>query len=151
MDQSIDIFPIRIRLLQETHQPGHLALVNWGLYSRDRYWPGPADARPKLWDEFKRDENDPYGEDVAEDLRVPQAEIKQERAEDDPYDEKAGAALCERLHGPGGPDKDVRGILRIVYVYRYVREEQYTRQAGCSQDAFCERLEAGLRFAGRFV
>jgi hypothetical protein len=106
---------------------------------------------PRVWDEFKPDENESYGEVTEETTIVEQTEVKAERAEEEPYDELQGTILDERMHSPGGLAMEVRNALKVAYVHRYVLEANYPRQAGCSQDAFLERLEAGLRFAQRFL
>ena len=151
MDIS-DIFPARVRAMQAIYPESHLALVNWGIYSRTRYWPGPVDARPSIWNEFKADENEAYG-DPADAPRIAEQTLpaKSERAEEEEYSERDGQSLCERLHGPGGPGIDIVRVLHTAYVRRDIHESQYTGASGCGQDAFCERLEAGLRFASRFL
>jgi hypothetical protein len=151
MDQS-DAFPIRIRLLQADFQKAHAALINWGLWSRDRRGIFPVQITPpRVWDEFKPDENEAYGEITEDTQVVEQSETKAERAEDDPYDELQGTITDERLHGYGGPSQTIREALRIAYVRRDIHEGQYARAAGCVHDQFIERLEAGLRFMARFV
>jgi hypothetical protein len=151
MDQS-EIFPIRVRSLQADFPQAHQALVEWGSWSRDRKGMAPPPIQPpRIWDEFKPDENESYGEVTEETTIVEQTEVKAERAEDDPYDELQGTILDERMHSPGGLAMEVRNALKVAYVHRYVLEANYPRQAGCSQDAFLERLEAGLRFAQRFL
>lgn len=148
MDMTADEFPVRVRLRQADYPEGHKALINWGLWSRDRAGIFPIDARPSIWDQFKADENEAWG-DTPEVAAGP-AE-KPERADDDPYDELAGSTMDERLHAPGGPGYEIRLALRVIYVHRAIPEYQYAARAGCSPDALCERLEAGLRFAERFV
>ena len=147
-----DLFPARVRGLQAIYPEAHDALLNWGIYSRTRYWPGPVDARPSIWDEFKPDENEPWGEVTKDTLKAEQeAPAKAERPDEEEYSERDGQILCERLHGPGGPGEEIMRTLHTAYVRRDIHESQYTNAAGCGQDAFCERLEAGLRFAARFA
>ncbi len=149
---DIDTFPLRVRALQDMYHQAHQALICWGAWSRDRRGIFPAEiACPSLWDNFKRDETDAYGDEDAAPAEVPHETAKAERADEEPYNELQGRSLDERLHWPGGPNQEIRRVLRIVYVMRDTHESLYPRAAGCSHDAFCERLESGLLFAGRFV
>ena len=150
---DFDLFPLRIRDLQSRYPREHQALVNWGAWSRDRRGIFPPEiVPPKVWDQFKRDENESWGEKDDATVVVESAEPdKAERAEEEPYNELHGLQLDERLHGYGGLSEAIRGALKAAYVRRDIHESQYARAAGCGQDAFCERLEAGLVFVGRFV
>lgn len=147
---DFDMFPLRVRDLQARYQKAHEALLCWGNWSRDRRGLYPADSRPSIWDQFKRDENEAWGDEDAEKL-VAEAPAKAERAEEEPYDELQGTIMDERLHLPGGPCLIVRQALVVAYVRRDIHESQYPRAAGCIQDQFLERLEGGLMFAGRFA
>lgn len=147
MDQSIpDLFSLRVRGLQGIYSEAHQALINWGCWSRDRAGIFPADARPSVWDQFKADENEAWG-DVPEESKGP-AE-KAERAEEDPYNELQGLILDERINSPL-LCRDVSRALVVAYVWT-IPEYQMPARAGCLPDHFCERLEAGLRFAARFA
>ena len=147
------LFTERVRLLQAIYPKEHAALICWGAWSRDRRGIFPKDiAPPKVWDQFKRDENEAWGDEDAAKLEPEtDAEVKAERAEDDPYNELQGHQLDERIHGYGGLWQEVRIALRVVYVRRDIHEIQYPRAAGCGQDALLERLAEGLKFVGRFT
>ena len=151
--RDIDIFAEQVRALQAMYPKAHAALANWASWSRDRHkvYPPGVTANP-MWESFKRDENEDYGEQheiPAE--RLAQTDIKVEAHEREDYDEKAGAILDERMHSPGGLGVDIRRALKVAYVSRYLLEAQFPKAAGCSEDAFRERLEAALLFASRFA
>lgn len=144
----------RIRNLQATYESEHAALVNWGHWSADRRGIFPTQAPPGIWDEFKRDENEAYGEVAEDELPELTDEAKTRKAEHLPtpeYDERKAVELDERIHGHGGLPVDFRHALRAAYVTREIPEHQFPREAGCTDDAFCERLESCLLFVGRFV
>lgn len=147
------MFVERVRRLQDEHARAHQALVNWGSWSRDRRGIFPVQITPpKVWDQFKADENEEWGVIDDKTVLVESAEPdKAERAEDDPYNELQGHQLDERLHGYGGLGYEVRIALRVAYVRRDIHEIQYPRAAGCGKDGFLERLEAGLKFAERWA
>jgi hypothetical protein len=144
----------RIRGIQARFALAHAALTNWGAWSRDRYNIGPKDSRTKVFEQYVHDETEAYGEveqgeatraaDIAPELR------KAEFDDPEPHDEKAGAILDERLHSNSGLCADIRRIIRVAYVTREVPENQFHRLSGCSEDAFCERLEVALQFVRRF-
>jgi hypothetical protein len=151
MDLSDEIV-IRIRSLQERYSTEHLALVNWGAWSRDRKTIGPRDSKPHIWQEAVQSKFDDYGEDHAIPAeRLAQADAKSERPEEDPYNEREGALLDERMHGPGGMPLYLRQLLRVAYVSREVPEYQFPRACGCLPDTFCEGLESALVFVSRFA
>lgn len=147
-------FTEHVRALQAIHSEAHEALLNWGRWSRDlkRVFPPGIPESPT----FREATPSKFG-DFADDsdlLRVEvvaQTETKAERSEEEPYDERSGALLDERIHGYGGLPIFIREVLKAAYVSREVPEEQFHRMAGCSRDAFRERLEAGLIFVRRFV
>ena len=143
---EVDLFPVRVRGLQGLYPDAHLALVNWGLWSRDRAGIFPIDARPSVWDQFKADENEAYGAEPEESQGPAE---KAERAESDPYNELQGAILDERINSQM-LSRDVSRVLVVAYVWT-IPEYQMPARAGCLPDHFCERLEGGLRFVGRFV
>ena len=149
MRDLADLFPARVRGLQAIYPEAHRALVNWGLWSRDRAGIFPVDARPSVWDQFKADENEAWGEDDAEKMVAETIPIKAERAEDGPYNELQGAILDERINSPM-LGRDVSRALVVAYVW-VIPEYQYPSRGGCPPDHFCERLEAGLRFVSRFA
>lgn len=147
-----DLFPARVRGLQGIYPEAHRALVNWGLWSRDRAGIFPIDARPSVWDQFKADESEAWGEDDAEKMVAEAVHVKAERAETEPYEELDARDLDARINEFAALAEFVKDVLVTAYGARgYIPEHQYCRSAGCGQDAFCERLEAGLRFASRFV
>ena len=151
MDLS-DLFPELVRAKQAIHQAGHLLLVNWGLWSRDRAGIFPHGvAPPHTWDEACGGLPDGYATEGEGQQTAILEPAKAEAPEDDPYDELRGLILDERIHSPGGPNQSVREALRIAYVRRGIHEIHYPRAAGCTPDAFLERLESGLMFAGRWV
>lgn len=149
MDLS-EVFTAQVRGLQAIHAEAHRALLNWGLWSRDRRGMSPTLQPSSTWDEFKRSEVDDYGEEAAAPiiLTVP---AKPEYPELPPYDEKAAIELDERLHGPGGLALELRRVLQMAYVTREIPETQFARLTGCPEHAFRERLETGLLFVARFV
>lgn len=148
---AVGILVGRIRTLQAIHSEAHKALINWGDWSADRRGIFPILAPPEMWDQFKRDEREDYGEEQAPAVTPEASTPKAERAPLRGYDERAGLALDERIHAAGGLPVEMRRAIRTAYVTREVPEEQFPRFAGCSEDAFCERLEACLLFVGRFV
>lgn len=149
-----EIFSARVRGLQAIYPEAHQALVNWGSWSRDRagIFP-PGIIPPGLWNEAVPSKFGDFAD--ASDLErvevVEQTEAKAEAAEKEPYDEKQGALLDERIHGLGGLAVYQREALRVAYVTREVPEDQFARLSGCTEDAFCERLEACLMFVRRFI
>jgi hypothetical protein len=119
----------------------------------------PSLKPPAIWSEFNRGRCDPegWGEEKDYDahcrilIKLPPAE-KADPIEKAPYDEKQALILDERIHGPGGPDKEVRLCIKTAYTTRAVPENQFWKLSGCSTpDIFCERLEAALRYVGRFA
>lgn len=141
----------RIRGLQELHHEAHAALRNWGHWSADRRGIFPTQAPPGIWDEFKRDENEAYGDEQPPAVTAEAATAKAEHLPTPEYDERKAVELDERIHGAGGLPTDFRHALRTAYVSREVPEEQFPRLSGCGDDAFCERLESCLLFVGRYV
>jgi hypothetical protein len=143
----------RIRALQNSYPEAHDILVTWGKWSRDRHKVYPAGVSPKpMWEQAIQSNFDDLGEDhdiPAE--RLAQADAKSEAPEREDYDEKTGREIDERIHAPGGLGTSVRLAIKVAYVSRYLPEDQFPRAAGCSEDAFRERLEEALRFVGRFV
>ena len=149
MDIS-DLFPARVRALQAIYPESHIALVNWGMWSRDRRGIFTVDVLPPpTWNEATSGLPEGYAD--AGEKQDDGLAAKSERAEDEPYDELRGHILDERLHHPGGPAQLIREALSVAYVRRDIHEAQYPRAAGCIQDQFLERLEAGLQFASRFL
>lgn len=143
-----DLARIRIRGLQGIYEKEHRALVEWGLWSLDRRGIFPTLKPPSVWDQFKRSEVEAWG-DAPENHEGPA-----EKAELLPrvgYNERMGLMIDERIHGVGGLPDYVRLAMRVAYVTREVPEDQFPRLAGCSLDAYCERLEHALRFVGRFL
>jgi hypothetical protein len=136
----------RIRGIQSFHYKAHKALVNWGYWSLDRADIYPRLKPPSVWDQFKRDENDAYGEEQAPAVSVERAPVRAERADKPKYDERLAIALDERLHGYGCPSVEVRQCLKAAYVTREVPETQFPKLCGITEDAFCERLETALLF-----
>src|SRR5688572_19740637 len=89
-----------VRAIQAMYPAEHQALENWGKWSRDRRGIFPAENPPPspVYDTFSREEWDKqgYGEaakDAVSDQRLEASDRKAERAEDEPYDEKAGYEL----------------------------------------------------------
>jgi hypothetical protein len=147
--RDLPLLTARIRGLQAIYATEHARLVNWGNWSWDRRGIFPTLAPPSLWNQFKRNENEDYGE---EQEKVPADEApKTEPLPPRPYEELPAVILDERLHAAGGPAQFVRHVAKVAYVSREVPEEQFARLSGCSEDAFCERLEALLVFVRRFV
>lgn len=151
MDCS-DQIQARIREVQSRYPDEHWALVDWGVWSRTNVGFGNGIGRQSIWSQGKADENEAYG-DVEEGDQpvVVDAPAKNERVEEEPEDPRRCYLIDERIHAPGGLNVETRHALRAAYVLRYVMESQYHRAAGCSPDAFCERLETALRFVRRFI
>lgn len=146
-----DAFIARVRMIQSLYPEAHAALVGWGRWSADRRGIFPqAYKRPAVWDQFKQSEAGDFGEEgEARKVVVPFA-VKAEGPDRLPYDERSALILDERIHHPGGLSVEVRHTIRAAYVTREIPEDQFPRAAGCSEQAFCERLEAALIFARRF-
>jgi hypothetical protein len=148
--EAAEIFTARVRGLQGIYSAAHEALKNWGAWSRDRRGIYPSMSPPGMWAQYKPDDSDEYGDEP----EVPPPEavpVKAEAAEHELYEEKTAFILDERMHSPGGLGQMVREAIKIAYVSREVPESQFSRLAGCTDDAYCERLETCLRFVGRFV
>lgn len=145
-----DVFVARLRTIQGTHPTSHKALTNWGLWSADRRGIFPGMKPPGLWAQFKRDENEDWGEETAP--QVTDAPVKAEAPDRPPYDEKLGYMLDERIHAPGGLPLEHRRVIRAAYVFLDAPDYQLVALAGVrNEDAFCELLEGALLFTGRFV
>lgn len=144
-----DAFVARVRTIQATHPAAHSAATNWGNWAADRRGIFPSQKGPGIWNWFKRDENDSYGEEV--DTPVLEAPVKAEGPERPPYDELQGLRLDERIHGHGGLNEESRFVLRAAYVW-VLPDYQLPKAAGCrNEDQFCELLESSLKFIRRFV
>lgn len=148
---AVSILIGRIRTLQSMYWDAHQALTNWGHWSADRRGIFPTQAPPAMWDQFKRDEREDYGDEQPPAVTAEAALPKAEAAPRPEYDERSAVALDERIHGYGGLPLEMRVAMRVAYVSREVPEEQFPRFTGCSEDGFCERLEHCLRFVGRFM
>ena len=153
-----DLFPARVRGLQGIYPEGHGALINWGAYSRDRAGFQRGISSPQTSKDYRYTEGDEEGYgDPPEDsehrliLIRTDAPAKAEKVQDDPYNERDAAILCERIHGPGGLLLDARRVLKVVYVLRDIHEHEYPYRTGLLPDTVLERLEMGLRFAARFA
>lgn len=148
---AVGILIGRIRGLQAAHREAHAALTNWGHWSADRRGIFPVLKPPSVWDQFKRDERDDYGEEQAAAVSAEKQKPKAEGIPRPEYNERQAVDLDERIHHPGGLATEMRYTLRAAYVTKEVPEHQFPRMVGCSDDAFCERLEACLSFVARFV
>jgi hypothetical protein len=145
--QETDLDTARIRALQEIYSEAHRALTHWGNWSSDRRGLIPRLGAPAVWRQMKRDEDDGYG---AEKGTTDGLQAKQERVHRG-YDQRLAVVLDERIHAPGGLPVEIRVALKTAYVSREIPEYQFPRASGCGIDAFCERLEAALRFTRRFI
>lgn len=153
MDMADD-FAVRVRDLQGTFAAAHRALMNWGAYSRDRAGFQRGITKSQALSQYRyNEEEEGYADptDACLVLIKTDAPAKAEKVQDEPYDERAGMILCERIHGPGGLMLDARPVIRVAYVFRDVPEYQYPYRLGLLPDAVLERLEMGLRFAARFA
>ena len=153
MDMTDD-FPIRVRDLQGTFAADHRALMNWGAYSRDRAGFQRGITRSQALNQYRYNEDEEGFADPNDACLVlikTDAPAKAEKVQDEPYDERAGMILCERIHGPGGLMVDARPVLKVAYVFRDVPEYQYPFRTGLLPETVLERLEMGLRFAARFA
>lgn len=141
----------RIRAIQDAHGTAHRALINWGRWSADRRGIFPTLAPPAMWDQFKRDEREDYGEEQEPAVSIEKQPAKAEAPPMPEYNEREAVEIDERIHGYGGLSAEVRLAIRTAYATREVPEEQFPRLSGCGDDAFCERLAECLSFVGRFV
>lgn len=150
---DFDIFTAQVRALQAIYPQAHAALVNWGRWSRDRAGIFPPDIKPpSIWEKADPSKFGDFAEDGEQGLGVvEQAETKAERIEAEPYDEKAGTILDERIHAPGGLSCEIRRAIRVAYVSRETMESQFPDYCGTTQDGYRERLETALLFVSRFV
>jgi hypothetical protein len=149
LNNDLPLETARIRGLQEIHREAHAALQNWGWWSLDRRGIYPHQTGPSIYGGYRSGDYDE--EELDLDPERLEIDAKAEAAPRQPYDGKSAEILDERLHHAGGPSLEVRRVLRIVYVSHEIPEYQMPRMAGCTLDAFCERLEAALRFTRRFI
>lgn len=141
----------RIRALQASYADAHRALTDWGLWCLDKDW-GPHDAAPSWPNQIPADRSDWAEEPEDTHVRIVIGKAKAEGPERQAYDEKLAVRLDEIMHGPGRLPEYVRIALKTAYATREVPEYQFPLFSNCSTfDQFVERLEAGLRFAGRWV
>lgn len=145
------IFTARIRLLQSLYFQSHQALTDWGHWSADKRGMYPTMKPPSLWNNFKRSEVEEWGEETEAAMSQIKQEARAESLEIPPYNERTALQVDSRIHGYGGLADEYRRALRAAYVSREIPEDQFPKACGCCEDAFCERLEAGLRFVGRFL
>lgn len=149
---DLDVFVAQVAALQNMQMKAHAALQNWGAWSRDR-GVGPRMARQHLLDQHDGD-LEGYGEDGDVLQRVePQEAAKMERKEET-YEEKPAVILDERIHGSGGLPASIRMVLRVAYIDGGpdVGKWWSDGRADCAVPGhFLERLEAGLKFVGRFL
>lgn len=146
-----EAFVGRVRNLQETYPEAHASLTNWGNWAADLRGVFPKQTPPGLWNQFKQSEVQEWGEEQAPQRNVVPFPVKAEAAPRRRYDAKTAVILDERMHGPGGLNVETRHCLRVAYVSHEVPEAQFPTLSGCSDQAFCERLEAALKFVHRFV
>jgi hypothetical protein len=147
-----EIQTARIRMLQAFHFEAHQALTQWGLWSMDRRGIYPTLSQPGMWDQFKRDGTEAYGDEANAVVVAAVGPAKAERPDHEDYDEKLAVRLDELMHGAGGLAEYVRRCVKTAYATREVPEYQFPLFSNCSTlDQFCERLEAGLRFVARFA
>lgn len=149
--RDLPMLTLRVRALQEIYADSHAALIHWGDWSWDRRGIFPTLAPPAMWDQYQNNENDRLEDD---ELPIPiqlPVKAKAEPAPTRDYNERIAVALDERMHGPGGLPDYIRLVARTAYVSREIPEQQFAKLCGCTDDAFCERLEALYVFARRFV
>ena len=153
-----EITRARIRALQGVYPRAHSALENWGAWSRDRHGIFPPENPPPspVYAAIDRSEWDRDGYGEVEEQHVSEARMeaedrKSERADREEYDEKAGYDLDARINDRSLLPTYLAQLLAVAYARtRETPEDQLPRLAGCTEDTFCERLEACLRFVGRF-
>jgi hypothetical protein len=147
---DLPLLTLRIRALQDMYASAHASLLGWGSWSLDlrRVYPEEI-AAPTIYNQGKRDETEGYGDWQGAPIKLPVAPIAIP-AERKHYDERAAVILDERIHSPGVPTF-VRHVAKIAYVNHEIPEDQFPRLAGCTEDAFCERLEHLLRFVQRHI
>jgi hypothetical protein len=106
----------------------HKALVQWGIWSRQRGGIFPTISSPSLWDLAKPGDPSDWVEPPAEVERVEQTEVKAEAANDEACDEKTGEALDVLIHDLDFPTV-WRRCLAAAYVTREVPEHLFPREA----------------------
>jgi hypothetical protein len=144
----------RIRDLQGRFHAEHLALLNWGIWSRDVRGIYPSIARCLIFDNFIHDDTEGWGDCSNEGNDRSQIEntpAKAERSEEEPYDEKSALELNDRINAPQ-LSECLKRVLRTAYVDGGSAEHRWYVYADCSTpDAFLERLEASLNYVRRWV
>jgi hypothetical protein len=147
---DIPLLTIRIRNLQSLYAKEHEALSNWGLWGWDRRGIFPGMSPPSIWSQFCQSKVEDWGDEQPAPVVLP-VKAKAEPPPIPAYNERNAIALDERLHGAGGPAGFIRQVAKVAYVTREVPEEQFAKLSGCTEDAFCERLETLLLYVRRFV
>jgi hypothetical protein len=148
------IFAGQVREIQAAFPEAHKALVQWGIWSRQRGGIFPTISSPSLWDLAKPGDPSDWVEPPAEVERVEQTEVKAEAANDEPCDEKTAEASDVLIHDQDFPTV-WRRCLAAAYVTREVPEHLFPREASrtpphepkrISHDTFLLMLDGALRF-----
>lgn len=151
---DLDTCTIRIRALQELYPEAHRALLNWSRWALDARGCLASGIKPppthKDYRSGDYDDPDLDEEDLPHRCNI--VMVRAEPPEHEPYDQLAAEIIHDRLVSPGGPGLEIVRALGVAYCqHGGVPQYQWPQRAGCGLDGFCERLEAGLRFAARFV
>lgn len=148
------IYAAQVREIQAAFAVAHKALVQWGIWSRQRGGIFPSLAPPSMWEMYAPSDADKREWVEASDqlIVVPQTEVKAEAANDDACDEKLAEEMDVLIHELEFPAV-WRKCLSAAYVSREIPEYQFPREAtACrprgeriSHDTFLLMLDGALR------
>jgi hypothetical protein len=147
------IFAGQVREIQAAFPLAHDALINWGAWSRDRQGIFPCLARMSLWDEADTEKFEDFAEEGEQGAAVvPQAEVKAEAANDEPFMEREAVELDRLMHSPDFPAIWRKCIAAAYFArvleYQLPREATYIRprEMRLSHDSYLAFLDGALRF-----
>lgn len=151
LNEADAFFTLRVREIQSNHPHAHQALVNWGLWSRERGGIFPTLALTALWDMAQPGDPNDWAEPPEEIERVEQAEVKAEAANEPMANEKQAAELDAFIHDAEFP-AIWRKCLAAAY-FRRVPEYQLPREATSlpphrgriGDETFLEQLSRALQ------
>ncbi len=147
------IFVGQVREIQGAFAIAHKALVQWGIWSRNRSGIYPTITSPSMWEQYAPNDKDlrEWVEASEDATIVPQLEIKAEAANDGDCDEKTAEELDILIHDQEFPTI-WRKCLSAAYVSREIPEYQFPREATVckprseriSHDTFLMMLDGAL-------